>query len=63
MEKPPSPLIVILHRLEERLRMEARRTSLWRVVCLDDISAVTALPPNLPIALEEVAVSNAVEQF
>ena len=60
--KKCSPLIVLFLRLEVALRVMTRRTFVRRIFRLADESAVATLPPNLLVAMEEVAVGNALEQ-
>ena len=56
--KYPS-LVVLLFRLEVALRVVARRALVRCIFCLADKSTVATLPPNLLVAVEEVALCNA----
>ena len=56
-------LVVLLHRLEIGLRMQTCGACLRSIFSLDDETAVAALPPNLSITVEEIAISNAAQQL
>ena len=59
----PDDLIVLPLRLEIGLGMLAGGAQQRSLLGLDDEAAVAALPPDLAVALEEVAVRNAAQQL